>query len=146
LRGADGTRFVELGRARTHGQLLPLGSDDPVIAARAVRRALAAGGHRASDVGRLVVASPDPIEPDALARFARRALGPHGATVGTVALVADAADAPGLASEATRAPGSVGDGALVVAVGLAADGEVVACCLRPARRPDVSAPDRPPGS
>ncbi len=72
---------VVLGRAVTHGQVLPLGVDDPVTAARAVRRALAAAGRRATDVSGLVVAATEPIAEDVLAAFARRALGPHGAAV-----------------------------------------------------------------
>src|SRR5688572_22337732 len=77
--GHGGATIV--GRATTVGQALPLGVDDPFIAARAVRRALAGARWRAADVDAMVVATPPPLTLDAVGRFARRALGPHGATV-----------------------------------------------------------------
>jgi hypothetical protein len=124
-------RLIELGRATTHGQALPLGVDDPVVAARAVRRALAAARSRAADVSRLVVATAEPVPNEVLAAFARRALGPHGAHVGTAVVVTDARDAGTLADQAVariRAdPSSAG---VAIAVGLGTDGTVEARCLR----------------
>jgi hypothetical protein len=59
----------------------PFGPGDPLEVARLVRRALAAAGRRAMDVRELLVIGDAPIATDALERFTRRALGPHGATV-----------------------------------------------------------------
>jgi hypothetical protein len=112
---------------------MPLGSDDPLAAARAVRRALAAAGRRAVEVTDLVVASPEAIDPDTLARFARRALGPHGPSIATISLVSDAQDAEGLAARAAQHPmGKMAPGGVVVAVGIDERGDVVALCLGPA--------------
>jgi len=121
---------VVIGRAVTHGQALPLGIDDPVIAARAVRRALADAGRRAVDVTALVVASPDPIPGDVLAAFARRALGPWGADVPS-AVVTAVGDADELAAvAAAELPAVTSDPVAVgIVVGLAADGTTVALCL-----------------
>lgn len=120
-----------LGRATTHGQALPLGVDDPVIAARAVRRALAAAGRRAVDVSGLTVAATGPLEAEVVAAFARRALGPHGATVRSRGLVtAPRGDADELAARAVAelsdelSPGGIG-----VAVGIDDGGDIVALCL-----------------
>jgi hypothetical protein len=148
-------RLTELGRATTHGQALPLGVDDPVVAARAVRRALAAAGRRAMDVTSLVVASTEPIPSAVLARFTRRALGPHGAVIAVNAHEPGATDAEALAAHAASRipapdgadgagePGSGGGEAparvtnrpgVAVVVGLGTDGTVVAVCL--GRPPD----------
>ena len=151
-------RLTELGRATTHGQALPLGVDDPVVAARAVRRALAAAGRRAMDVTSLVVASTEPIPSAVLARFTRRALGPHGAVIAVNAHEPGATDAEALAAHAASRipapdgadgadgagePGSAGGEApagvtnrpgVAVVVGLGTDGTVVAVCL--GRPPD----------
>lgn len=124
-------RLVELGRAATIGQALPLGSDDPVIAARAVRRALAAAHRRAADVTDLVLASSDPVPGSVLVDFARRALGPHASSVRTMGLVGDEPDASGLAAGAAVAVASteaLGSG-LVVVIGIASDGTTEARCL-----------------
>jgi hypothetical protein len=59
----------------------PFGPGDPLEVARLVRRTLAAAGRKAGDVTDLVVATAVPVPTDALGRFARRALGPHGAWV-----------------------------------------------------------------
>jgi hypothetical protein len=124
--GDAGASLVVLGRGVTRG--FPLGIDDPLVAARAVRRALAAARRRAVDVGLMVVASPTPIADDRLASFARRALGPHGATVTIRSLVADATDAGLLADQATAAaPALSGD--IVLAIGLGLDGTTEARCL-----------------
>jgi hypothetical protein len=125
------TELVELGRATTHGQALPLGVDDPIIAARAVRRALAAAGRRALDVSTLLVASNEPIEADVLAAFARRALGPHGASIQATGLVSSEPEAVALATHAvavatTTVTPRTG---LVIAIGIAADGTTEARCL-----------------
>jgi hypothetical protein len=143
-------RMIELGRATTHGQALPLGVDDPVVAARAVRRALAAAGRRAMDVTILVVASAEPIPSTVLARFARRALGPHGAVVPVGAHDPGASDAEALARHAaSRIPavsetspnaesspeGRSTSSSVAVAVGLGTDGTVEAVCLVTAAGP-----------
>ena len=133
--------FVVVGRAVTQGQTLPLGADDPVVAARAVRRAIAAAHGRAADVGELVIAAAEPIGEDVARAFARRALGPRGDAVPVGCVRADEADhdAEALAQAALRAamplvPGGADtDGAvsapgLVIAVGLGADGTTVAFC------------------
>jgi len=125
--------LVILGRAVTRGQALPLGVDDPLIAARAVRRALADAGRRAADVTALVVAGHDPIAPDTLARFARRALGPRGWEVRARSHMSDATDADVLADQAAAElgarHGSAGVTGVEMAVGLGADGSVVAVCV-----------------
>lgn len=59
----------------------PFGPGDPLEVARLVRRSLAAAKRRADAVGALVVVTDRAPAPAALARFARRALGPHGAAV-----------------------------------------------------------------
>jgi 3-oxoacyl-[acyl-carrier-protein] synthase III len=129
----DRSSIREVGRATTQGQALPLGTDDPVIAARAVRRALAAAGRRAADVTHMVVVSAEAVSGDALAAFARRALGPHGTNVRTTGFMADAADASALAG---AAEGRIGDDAdLAVVVGIAADGTTEARCLVSLLRP-----------
>jgi hypothetical protein len=79
--GERGTSVVELGRAETSGQRLPLDSDDLIPAARAVRRALAAAHRHAIDVEALLVVVVGRPTDEVLRRFARRALGPHGAIV-----------------------------------------------------------------
>jgi hypothetical protein len=124
-------RAVVIGRATTRGQALPLGVDDPVIAARAVRRALADARRPAADVSSLVVASTEPIPDHVLAAFARRALGPHASSVrvtGVVAREADGADLVVRAIDAATAGGSPRAGVLI-AVGLGADGTTEARCL-----------------
>jgi hypothetical protein len=59
----------------------PFGPGDPLEVARLVRRSLAAARRRADAVGALVVVTDRTPPPAALARFTRRALGPHGAEV-----------------------------------------------------------------
>lgn len=124
-------RTVVLGRAVTSGQALPLRIDDPVVAARAVRRALADANRKATDVAALVVASADPLPADVLAAFARRALGPHGAAVRVVAIMSDAAGAEILADRAAEdiaSAGLAGD-SCGLAVGIDSQGTTVALCL-----------------
>jgi hypothetical protein len=70
----------------------PFGPGDPLEVARLVRRTLAAAARKAPDVAALIVVADAPIPTVALARFARRALGPHGATVAAMARVVVAAD------------------------------------------------------
>ena len=120
-----------LGRATTIGQALPLGVDDPVIAARAVRRALAEAGRRAVDVSTLIVATSGPLDAEVLAGFARRALGPHGSSVRSRGLVAaPRADADELAaSAAAELSGDLSPDGIGIAVGLGTDGTTVALCL-----------------
>lgn len=126
-----------LGAAVTHGQALPLGVDDPVIAARAVRRALAAASRHASDVSMLAIASPSPVGQDVLARFTRRALGPHGAEVRLMALVAPDEPADALADAAARLvdDATLAPERVAIVIGLALDGTTVALCLGPAALP-----------
>jgi hypothetical protein len=122
--------WVVVGRATTHGQVLPLGSDDPVVAARAVRRALADGHRRAADVGALAVATPPPLSLDAVARFARRALGPHGTDVTPAAVEAAEPDAEALLGSAIRSlPSDHRRPGIAVVVAIAADGTAIALCL-----------------
>lgn len=59
----------------------PFGPGDPVELARLVRRALAAAGRKAFEVSALVVITDADPGLDAVTRFTRRALGPHGATI-----------------------------------------------------------------
>ncbi len=59
----------------------PFGPGDPLEVARLVRRSIAAAGRKALDVTRLMVVADAPVSAAALGRFARRALGPHGASV-----------------------------------------------------------------
>ena len=59
----------------------PVGPGDPLEVARLVRRALAASGRRAVDVRGLALVADEAPGEMALARFTRRALGPHGAEV-----------------------------------------------------------------
>jgi hypothetical protein len=124
-------RLVELGRATTVGQALPLGSDDPVIAARAVRRALAAAHRRAADVTELVLAASDPGPESVVSGFARRALGPHGSCVRTMSVVDDAREAASLAAYAAKAAATIAgpDTGVVMAVGIDAEGATEAHCL-----------------
>lgn len=119
------------GHAVTQGEAVPLGVADPVIAARAVRRSLAQAGRRAVDVEALVVGAPDQLGAEALARFARRALGPHGDGVSAVGIADGDASADALASLAAEhlaTTGLPGDG-VGIAVGIAADGTAVALCI-----------------
>src|SRR4029079_15875159 len=74
---------VVLGESHGTTSVDPLGEADPVEAARVVRRALAAADRKAFDVRRLVVVRDARPDAAAMARFARRALGPHGSTVPT---------------------------------------------------------------
>jgi hypothetical protein len=144
-RGAVRDGWVTLGRGVTHGEALPLGRDDPVIAARAVRRALADAGRRATDVVALVLACPEAVPPDVLRAFARRALGPFGETVpvasvaaeGPAERIADAGAERLAAAGRDAAAGLVApqDGVLV-AVAVGADGTTVARCLG-RRRPNA---------
>ena len=127
---SDGDQRVVVGRASTDGQALPLGVDDPVIAARAVRRALADAHRRATEVDILSVATPPPLTQEAVARFARRALGPRGAEVGSCATESLETDARSLVELAARAlPGGERASGLGVAVGVAPDGTTIAICL-----------------
>ena len=125
----DGVTAI-LGRSTTFGQRLPLGTDDPVIAARAVRRALADARRRAADVTALVVATPSPLSEDAVRAFARRALGPAGERVAIEAVEASDPDAQRLASIAgsVAARRATSEG-VSVAVGIDPDGTSVALCL-----------------
>jgi hypothetical protein len=100
-----------LGEVRGQTAEDPLGPDDPLEVARLVRRALAAAGRRAIDVEVLVLVADAQPDAAALARFARRALGPHGAEVMT-----DGAGGAGLdhdgrsTTAATRAGGHLRGG------------------------------------
>jgi hypothetical protein len=129
-----------LGRAVTHGQALPLGRGDPIIASRAVRRALAAAGRRALEVGAMVVATRDVLAADVPASFARRALGPPGERVAVRALRSDEPDAARLADLAAIELSRVGMARdrIVMAVGIGPDGTTVALCLGEAHPGDRS--------
>jgi len=96
-----------------------------------VRRALAAAQHRAIDVTDFVLASTEPVAPDVLAAFARRALGPRGTDVRTTCLVDATTDATGLAAQASATAAAIAssDIGLVIAIGVARDGTTEARCL-----------------
>lgn len=70
-----------LGRvaAQTHEDAF--GPGDPLEVARLVRRALAAADRKALDVTDLIVVAEVAPSREALDRFTRRALGPHGTNV-----------------------------------------------------------------
>lgn len=70
-----------LGRAEGTTDEDPFSPGDPLEVARLVRRALAAAKRRAAEVGALVVVTDRSPPAGTLARFTRRALGPHGAQV-----------------------------------------------------------------
>ena len=106
-----------LGRAVTSGQALPLGSDDPVVAARAVRLALADAGRRAIDVTDLVLATTDTVAADSLTAFVRRALGPYGDHVHARCLVIETGDAAEIAGRAANQLGGTPAEALAEALG-----------------------------
>ena len=126
-----------VGRATTRGQALPLGVDDPVVAARAVRRALADARLRALDVEVVTVVAPPPLTRLAVEGFMRRALGPHAAGVELLFVEADVPDAAGLTDHALGALAPEhGRRGIAVTVGIAGDGTTVALCLGPGdRRP-----------
>lgn len=111
----------------------PLGPGDPLDVARLVRRALAAAGRRAVDVQALSLVADVVPDPAALARFTRRALGPHGAGVTSIGRgaagtshevrivtateLAGGASGPGAGSGARPGEGSGGRVAIAVARG-----------------------------
>jgi hypothetical protein len=104
---------VVLGEWHGSTSVDPFGEADPVEAARVVRRALAAADRKAFDVRRLVVVRDARPDADAMARFARRALGPHGSTVPTAwvatsteAVARDDVPAEGVWVELLVGPGS----------------------------------------
>jgi hypothetical protein len=128
--GSGANQRVVIGRATTHRQALPLGVDDPVVAARAVRRALADARRRAADVESLAIAARPPLTRDAVMRFARRALGPFGADLEPVIVEALEPSAGALVDVAIRALSMEGEGqGLAVAVGISTDGTTIAVCL-----------------
>lgn len=135
------------GYAETRGQGLPLGVDDPVIAARAVRRALAQAGRHARDVEMMVVATGHPAAGAALRQFARRSLGPHGTEVTLRHVLPpdgrgdDARRLARLAEAALPRRGSPSDARVSIAVGVGDDGAVVAVCLSRVR-PGIAPPGR----
>lgn len=102
----------------------PFGPGDPLEVARLTRRALAAAGRKAVEVTELMVIADVVPAPDALARFARRALGPHGAGVR-----ATARPAPGL-DRATR-ESRLTELAARQARGVATASLIIAVCLGP---------------
>jgi len=76
--GRPGTVLARLTVATAED---PFGPGDPLEVARLVRRTLAAAGRRAIDVTALIVVADASIPTEALGRFVRRTLGPHGASV-----------------------------------------------------------------
>lgn len=107
----------------------PFGTGDPLEVARLVRRALAAADRKARDVAGLVIVTDRAPAGEALARFTRRALGPHGATIPTsVELVGGATDHRTRCGLVERA--SVPVGRIVVLVVLGPRPHVSAVCLR----------------
>lgn len=107
----------------------PLGPGDPLEAARLVRRALAAAGHRAVDVRGLALVADAVPDGVALARFTRRALGPHGAEVPSAG--AGGAELPheariGIATDLAVARAA---GGIAIAVALGPGSVVTARCV-----------------
>lgn len=106
----------------------PFGSGDPLEVARLVRRALAAAGRKAVDVTALIVVTDEPIATEALGRFARRALGPHGAGVRSsgevIASTLGHEDRLAVAEEVDAVAGSC-----VIAVVLGPAAIATACCI-----------------
>ncbi len=117
-----------LGTASAATEEDPFGPGDPLEVARLVRRALAAAGRRAVDVDGLAVVADRAPDAATLARFTRRALGPHRAeapAIGTAhggghAERVDAATA--LASTHLR-------GGVAVAVALGPGARATATCV-----------------
>jgi hypothetical protein len=125
----SGARIV-LGTAAGATAEDPFGPGDPLAVARLVRRALADAGRKAFDVSDLLVAGEAPVAGDALERFARRALGPHGTSVRGASVQVEAGDHDtrrrmAIGSAPTPAPGQVtiavvlgpGEAASVVCLG-----------------------------
>ena len=134
LRSEAGELAV-IGQATTRGQALPLGADDPVVAARAVRRALADARLHGADVESLAIATPPPLTRDAATRFVRRALGPFGADLVPVIVESVEPGADGLVEDAVRAlPGDHGHLGVSIAVGISSDGTTIALCVTARRR------------
>lgn len=107
-----------LGEVRGSSAEDPLGPGDPLEVARLVRRALAAGGHRAIDVRGLALVADEIPDGMALARFTRRALGPSGAEVPSVGVGGDGRDHEARLAIAWAAlPRSIGGIGVVVALG-----------------------------
>lgn len=110
------------GAGGPHGELTasvdedPFGPGDPLVVARLVRRSLAAAGRKAADVSALLVVTDRAPDPEALARFARRALGSRGADVPCSATIVD----PGLdhARRLAIVPGLRSGGPLVIVLAL----------------------------
>ena len=131
------TEQVVIGRATTHGQALPLGVDDPVVAARAVRRALADARRHASDVASLAIATPPPLTRDAATRFVGRALGRFGADLQPIVVEDVEPSADALVDVAVRALSMDRERqGLAIAVGISSDGTTIALCVsaRPRER------------
>ncbi len=110
---------------------MPLSLGDSVMAARAVRRALAAARRHAIDVEAMVVASSGMVSGDVLRAFARRALGPEGQRVPVAGVVCEEADPDVIVELAANdlqgmAPEGGGIG---IAVGLGSDGTAIAPCV-----------------
>ncbi|MBX3030776.1 MAG: hypothetical protein KF809_11490 [Chloroflexi bacterium] len=95
----------------------PFGSGDPVELARLLRRALAAAGRKAFEVSALVLVTDADPGVEAVARFARRALGPHGAMVrrSVVVVARETSHEERITVAHHRSPD---EGAIVIAVAL----------------------------
>lgn len=120
-----------LGTATATTDEDPFGPGDPLEVARLVRRALANAGRKAAEVRTLVVVSETDVIPDALDRFVRRALGPHGATIASSARPA----APGSSHEervaiAADVCADARDGSAAIGVALGPDHAATAVCSR----------------
>jgi hypothetical protein len=120
-----------VGRASAPTSEDPFGPGDPLEVARLVRRALADAGRRAVEVSALVVVAEAEVPPDALDRFVRRALGPHGAAVASSVLVVapDLGHAERLAL-AIFEPATARHGSVVMAVALGPNDAATAACFR----------------
>lgn len=83
------------------------------------------------EVGALVKAARVVLDDESVRRFARRALGPHGAVVPVKSLAFEDGSAEAYADRAAEAlsAGLIEGWALAVAVGLGDDGSTVALCV-----------------
>ena len=143
-----------IGHAETTGGPAALDDGDPIVQARAVRRALAGAGRKAVDVDALVVSAPLVPTAEACRGLARRALGPHGAGIpalgvvvagdGAKAVASDGAEALAMGAAAALQAATIMDASalegweLAACVGLGRDGTTVALCL--SRRPGWQGP------
>lgn len=117
-----------LGTASAATEEDPFGPGDPLEAARLVRRALAVAGRRATDVDGLAMVTDRAPKPAALARFVRRALGPHGADVPAIGR-AGPCDHDARLTLATEMAGDRVHRGVAIAIALGPDGLATVACI-----------------